>query len=99
MTLLEAYNLRFTSSILKSKTTTAIAKKAVDVLNENVATENHVNRVIWAKDVLANSQQMAERILWSVIADPAIVLVGEAATDVQILTAVTNVINVFALGV
>ncbi len=97
-TLLEAWNLRFSSSSLKNRVVAAVAKKAIDVLVESPATTNHANRVIWANAALRDAMGRAEEMMWAVIADAAILAAGEGSTDAQILTAVGNAIDTFATG-
>jgi hypothetical protein len=95
-TLLEAYNLRHQTITLRSRVIAAVAKKAIDVLNEVPATENHAARLTWAKATLADAGTTADKIMWAVIADAAILAAGDSATDTNILTAVANAINAFA---
>jgi len=95
-TLLELYNLRYTSSGLKNRLTAAIADAAQDVLNEDAGTANHTQRVKWANASLANASGMAESMMWGLVGNATIASAGEAATDNDILFVVAGLINTYA---
>jgi hypothetical protein len=98
-TLLELYNLRFTSQNLKNRTVAAIAKAAQDVLNEDAGTANHAARVAWASAALADTPTMAERMMWGMLANATIAAAGDAATDNDIQFVVNSLVDTFAAGV
>lgn len=95
-TLLETYNIKATNQTLRSRAIVAVAKCAIDVLNESATTPNHAQRVVWAKEALQNSEAVTDRIMWAVIADANVLANPSGATDQQIITAVVNAINAFA---
>jgi hypothetical protein len=67
MTLLELVGLK-ESAELKSRITAALIITAYKVLGEDPTTENHGNRVPWAKGVLLDPDGAAAKWLWPVIA-------------------------------
>jgi hypothetical protein len=96
-TLLEGYNLRYESTNLKSRATAAVAKKAIDILDD-AATET-AQRIAWAHTALRDAKSMADQMMWSVIADSDIISNGESATDAQVLSAVAGAIDTHAATV
>lgn len=97
-TLLEVYNLRVTSSLLRNRVAAAVAKAAMDVLNEDAGTTNHAARLVWAQDALVNAETVAGRMMWGVLGNGTIQNAGEAATDNDIQYVVNGLINTFAAG-
>ncbi len=91
--LIDTYNLRYENPAMKGRVTAAVAHNSADILNEAPSTPNHVGRVEWANMALANSQGIAENAMWSVVMNPAINAAGDAATDNDILFAVSAWIN------
>ncbi len=97
-TRLELYNLRFTATTLKSRVASAIAKAAQDVLNESDQTENHANRIVWARAGLNDARAMAERMMWGVLGNATIASEGDASTDNDVQFVVNSLINTFAVA-
>lgn len=97
-TLLELYNLRYSSSNLKNRLTSAIADAAQDVLNEDAGTTNHAQRVVWAKAALADAQGMAEKMMWGLVGNATVASSGEASSDNDILFVVASLIDTYAAG-
>lgn len=82
---------------LKNRITAAAAKTAYYIISaEAPETENHANRLIWAKTVLDNPESMANRMLWGVLQN------GDIQTDPMNETTIQYVVdvlvNVFATG-
>ncbi len=95
-TLAEDYNLRYTDSGLRNKVTTALARRAQVILGEDAQTENHANRLIWAKRILAGeTQSEAEKFMWPII---GLGTISSASSDNDLLWAVDQFINLFATG-
>jgi hypothetical protein len=97
-TLLELYNLRYTSAGLKNRLTAAIADAAQDVLNEDAATTNHAQRVKWATAALANAPGMAESMMWGLVGNATVAAAGDASTDNDILFVVASLIDTYAVN-
>ncbi len=95
-TLLQIYNLHAEGDELKARVAAAIADAAQDVLNELSATDNHENRLVWAKDSLVNAEASAERMFWGVLGNATIQSSGNSATDGDIQYIVNGLINTFA---
>jgi hypothetical protein len=93
--LLEIYALRFDTD-LKNRVMAAIAKAAQDVINESDTTENHANRIIWARDSLTDAQTMAEKFMWAVVGNASIQNNGANSTDNDIQFVVNSNIDTFA---
>jgi hypothetical protein len=78
---------------MNGRVTAAVGHNAANILNEDPATPNHDARMDWANMALANSQSIAEQAMWDVVLNPAINEAGDAATDNDILFAVSSWIN------
>jgi len=95
-TLAEVFNLHATAAGLRNRVAAAVAKAAMDVLNEDSGTTNHANRVIWAKDALVNADSVATRMMWGVLGNATIQSNGEASSDNDVQYVVNGLINTFA---
>jgi hypothetical protein len=95
-TLLDLYNLRYQSSSLKNRVTAALAVEAQHVLTEDAATPNHALRLVWAKSVLANTQQEAEKFIWAVLGQTDMYDKKEGASDEEVQKAVSGLVDTFA---
>ena len=80
-------------------------KLARDVKNEDAGTANHANRLLWADEVFADPQAMANRMKWDVLADADVYAAEEpdsTADDswrqAKIETAVSALIDSYATG-
>jgi hypothetical protein len=89
----ETNRLRYNDPEMKGRVTAAVGHNAANILNEDPGTPNHEARVTWADSALANSQGYAEQAMWDVVLNPAINEAGDAATDNDILFAVSSWIN------
>lgn len=83
---------------LMRKIAVAIAIAADTVRQEGVGTDNHANRLVWAKNVLANPPGDSQKVLWGMIAANKDLSIAdiEAATDTKIQTNVDNLIDLLA---
>lgn len=98
MAYLDTYNLRYQTVTLKNRAMVAVAKAAYDILNEDPGYANHANRIIWARQALANAAGKAEEMLWGIVTNPTIAAAGESATDNDIQFVVNSYIDSFAQG-
>lgn len=95
----ELFSLR-NDSTLKNKVTSAVVIAAETVMNESGATDNHANRVIWAKAVFVSPTAEANRMFWAVLAANSGAAVGAitGASDSAIQANVDDHIDLFADG-
>lgn len=98
-TLIELYNLR-NDSALRARITSAVAIAAEAIRIEDVATANHANRLIWAKDAWTDPEAMATRMLWAILSanESATVAQITGASEAAVKSNVANAVNVFADG-
>lgn len=98
-TLSELHTLGATN-VLIDKITSAVAIQAEVVRLEDPATNNHDNRLKWARQVFTGPRAVAQQMLWAVLAQNAAATVQQItdATDAAIKTAVANAVDVFATG-
>ena len=98
-TLAELYTLGSSNTLL-DKIAAACAIQAEAIRTENGATTNHANRLIWAKQAFAAPRDMAQRMLWAIMAQNAAATVAQItnATDNAIQSAVAAAVDVFATG-
>jgi hypothetical protein len=95
----ELYDLHDDPNLLQ-KIEVACWVAAESIRTEAIAVPNHANRLIWAKIVLEDPEDMALSILPALLAQnkSAPVTAITNAADVAIQTAVDNVVDVFATG-
>lgn len=93
----QIYAIRHSAN-LPNRCEVAVAKAAYDIMNEDVGTVNHANRIIWAKAALVDPRAKAEEMIWQVLANSTIAAAGEASTDANVQDAVNGLINNFATG-
>jgi hypothetical protein len=53
--------------VLRKQVAVAIVKAAVDVMNESTATEDHSQRMTWARRALSDPLGWAEKAIWKVL--------------------------------
>ena len=72
----------------------AVLTKAVEVYGESSATPNHAERLVWAKDVIAegNYRRRAEEIYRLALTIPSVIADADALTDEAILAGVESFI-------
>jgi hypothetical protein len=94
------YNLRYnTTSVLKAKVTVALAKAAFDILNEDPATNNHAQRIKWARRTLTSDTRLiADEVMWAVLSNATIAAAGDAALDTDVQFVVNGLVDNFSVG-
>lgn len=99
-TYLELRSLLRGESDLTQKVETAVIIAADTINSESGATGNHTNRLVWAKQALANWASKASDILPAVIAANSGATVANIrnASDSAIQSNVDSVIDLFADG-
>ena len=95
-TLLERYDLQYVHTLLRQRTQIAIESAAYDVLNEDPATANHANRILWANDTLAYPERMTNLEMAMVVQNPTIQAEGDNAADGDIQFVVNGLVDYFA---
>jgi len=95
----ELYDL-FNDSALRNKVTVACLVAAETIRNEDGATENHANRLLWAKQAWQSPKSVGEQMLMATLAGNKDLTVQQitGATDAAIQTKVDAAVNVFADG-
>lgn len=90
---------------LKNRITVAVAKLGYYIVaTEAPETANHANRLIWANQVLAGPEAMANKMMWAVLQNADVqtaILAGvpdEAAFDTLVEYVVGITADVFATG-
>lgn len=90
----------FNEPVLRDKVEVAciIASKAIK--DESDQTNNHANRLKWARKAFSNPTSAAEAMVKVLLAENSSLTVAQiqGASDSAIQTAVNNAINVFADG-
>ena len=86
------------NNILLDRITVAITVAATTIVNEDVATTNHANRLVWAKTAFVNPKGQSKDFLNAVLAvnKGATTETIEGSSDVQIQTNVDSVVDIFA---
>lgn len=95
----ELFDLRGNSALL-NRISSAIAIQSEVIRNENAATANHANRLIWAKQAFQNPEVKAREMVWAILAANAAATTAQitGATDAAILSAVAAAVDIFATG-
>jgi len=95
----ELYSI-FNDPTLGEKIQVACIVAAEAIRNEAPATENHSNRLVWAKKAFENPSAVRQQMLMALLAANKSMSVAElqAASDAAIQTAVNGAVNVFADG-
>ena len=86
---------------LHKKVARAIDKAARDVINESPSTENHENRLLWAKKIRKNPDIMiteAHRGMMYVLDNATVSAAGNAATDNDVQFVVNGIVDTLAEG-
>jgi hypothetical protein len=73
---------------------------ATDIMTEDPATDNHANRLLWAKQVFQNPDLAGTKMMYPVLAQNRAAPINSIinADDETVLAAVKNAINIFATG-
>ena len=95
----ELFSLR-NDSALRNKVMTACIVAAEVIMNEDGATANHANRLVWAKKIFANPGLEADRMLMAVLAANRTETISniQSATDSIIQANIDAHVNLFADG-
>lgn len=95
----ELFDIAVNNTLL-DKMTAAIAIQADVIRQEAGATNNHANRVLWAKQAFSDPRYMATKMIWAVLAANSsatkVQILG--ATDASLLSAVAAAVDTFANG-
>lgn len=85
---------------LRDRLSMAVAAQAEVIRTEDGGTANHANRLIWAQSAISDPRVWADKMIWAVMAQNAAFTKAqiEGASDASLLTAVSNVVNIFATG-
>ena len=90
----------FSNTDMRNKTTVACIVAAEAIRNEAVGTENHANRLLWAKAAFSNPTAVADKMLMAMLAAnkdaSAATILG--ATDTAIQNNVNAAVDLFADG-
>jgi hypothetical protein len=89
------------NEVLINKIRVAVVIAAETVRTEAGTTPKHAERLVWAKQVFANPDAEARRMIWAVLAQNKAVTLAAiiGATDAAVQTAVDAAVDVFATGV
>lgn len=90
-----------TNAAIINKIRVAVVIAAEVVRTEEDTAPNHTNRLLWAKQVYANPDLEAQRMVWAVLAQnkDANAAVIQGADDATVQSAVNAAVDVFATGV
>ena len=82
----------------KIQVASTIAAEAIRV--EDAATDNHANRLLWAKSAFESPNAVAKKMIMAVLAGNADLTVAQiqGATDAAIQTKVDAAVDIFAVG-
>lgn len=84
------------ASTLRQKIAVAMFKAAVDIVNEDPSYDNHYNRLVWARKVLANNSAPvteAERWIWRVLENTTIQADPANAVDNDVQFVVNSILS------
>jgi hypothetical protein len=68
-----SYAIRYSTPSLSQQTEVAVVTAAGQIINEDPATPDHVNRLAWAHWAIPNSSVAWQAFAWPVATNPAIV--------------------------
>ena len=96
---IDLYGLK-NNSDLNNRIEVAISKSAYDISNENPATDNHANRLAWAKEALSDPGLKSSEMLWALLAKHSDASLGAilGSSDEFVQSAVSGVVDLFAVG-
>jgi len=90
----------FANSSLRNKIRVAVIVAAESIRNEDAATDNHANRLVWAAATFASPNAAADKMLMALLAsnkdEETSAILG--ATDSVIQTLVDAAVDIFATG-
>lgn len=96
MALIDTYNLK-SSAEFKARVAAAIAVASNNIINEDVATANHAERLAWAKNAIKNAESVSEQMLWLVVQNATIATNGLSSSDNDIQFTVNSNIDFLAV--
>jgi len=90
----------FNNSELRNKMRVAVVVAAETIRGEDAGTDNHANRLVWAKNAFQNPESAADAMLKALLAANKDLEVAQitGASDAAIQTKVDAAVNVFADG-
>ena len=83
-------------SVLRKQIAVAMFKAAVDIINEDVSYENHYNRLVWARKILASNSAPiteAEKWIWRVLENATIQANPATATDSDVQFVINSILS------
>ncbi len=85
---------------LTDKIRVACVVAAGSIMAEAITTTNHVNRLLWAKQVFNNPEGAQRGMVWAVLAQNKMATLAAigGATDSQVQAAVDAAVDIFANG-
>lgn len=95
----ELFELRGNTPLL-NRITSAIAIQANVIRQEDSGVSNHANRLLWAKQAFTNPEEVAQTMLWGILAANSTATPAQitGATDAAILSAVAALVDTYATG-
>ena len=79
--------------VLRKQVAVALVKAAVDIVNESAATEDHSQRMAWARRVVSDPLGWAEKAIWKVLENATIQAAPSEATDSDVQFVVNSLVN------
>lgn len=95
-TLMQVHEFANGAPALRQRFSGARLVAAWNVLNEDPGTANHAARLTWAEKILADYDADLSPEFLRFLSNATIQAQGGTATDGQIMTAVTGLVNAFA---
>lgn len=85
---------------LINKVRVAVVVAATNIMTEEDTTDNHANRMLWAKTVFSDPAAAGLKMMWPVLAQNRVLTLSQitGAADVDVQSAVDSAVNVFAQG-
>ena len=84
--------------VLRKQTAVALHKAAVDIINESPSTEEHSQRMSWARKVITDPEGWAAKAIWKVLENATIQAAPAAATDNDVQFVVNSIVNFLSKG-
>ena len=90
----------FSNSVLLNRIQVGCLIAAEAIRTEDGATENHANRLVWAKEVFTSPKVASEQMLMAVLAANSAATVEQitGSTDETLQTKINAAVNMFADG-
>ena len=101
MALIDVYHAAVADSQVRQRVIGAALIAAGDIRVEDVGTDNHANRLVWADALSNNPLGIGTQLFHYMLRDAAVLAViseGTPITDAQVQTAVSGYINAVATG-